>query len=339
MKARNEIKRRRALIIIPALLIVLIGCFLILPLFESPEINSVAGSADWMKNIPDSTPLNMIALPGTHDSAAEYVFPAFFARCQSRSISEQLNDGFRYLDIRLGVESGNDKVALDLMHGSAFCRKKLSPSSGKLRLDSVLAQCYAFLDLHPHETVVFTVSRENGDESVSSFENLLNSYVSQDPEYWLLTDAIPTLGEARGKLVLMRRYPDAAGLGTASGIPAYWEDQSGFDDPDLNYERCVAENITLWVQDRYEFDSSEKWLAFLTTLGTCPADYDRGELCINFLSTKGTLTYGHPYGYAKTLNGQLSALAEKSGSPNGWIILDFGTPELAQRIYSANFES
>lgn len=42
----------------------------------------------WMKNIPDETPLSMISIPGTHDSAARFTTaptPRIFC-CQDMSV-------------------------------------------------------------------------------------------------------------------------------------------------------------------------------------------------------------------------------------------------------------
>ena len=58
-----------------------------------------------------------------------------------------------------------------------------------------------------------------------------------------------------------------------------------------------------------------------------------GDLAIHFLSTKGTLPYGHPYTYAKTLNARLL----EQNHLSGWIVLDFFNAALAQQIYSMNF--
>ena len=72
--------------------------------------------------------------------------------------------------------------------------------------------------------------------------------------------------------------------------------------------------------------------AFLAGLGT--AQTDRENAAVHFLSTKGTLPQGHPWYFAQKLNPQLLAL--DAGKLNGWIVVDFLTPELAQAIYGAN---
>ena len=56
-------------------------------------------------------------------------------------------------------------------------------------------------------------------------------------------------------------------------------------------------------------------------------------MAIHFLSTKGTATFGHPYRYARALNGKLMEREELSG----WIVVDFASAPLAEHIYEFNF--
>lgn len=312
--------------ILAALLLVLLVMFVI-PLTETGDQTAVEGSADWMAALDDGLGLDAITLPGTHDSGTQYVQLGFFSKCQAKDIAGQLEAGYRYLDIRLAV----DGEGMKLMHGFTNCRSGAMPWNAALSLDEVLEDCYVFLAGHPTETVIFAVKQEHGDESVAAFETLLNTYVQKEPEFWLLTDSIPTLGEARGKLVLMRRYEDEAGLGSDAGIPLLWENQNGYDDVSLNTVREDNGSYTLWVQDRYEYNAEDKWAAFITGLDT--AEAGDGNVAIHFLSTKGTAIFGHPYGYAKTLNEKL----KDRQSLSGWIVVDFASAPLAEHIYRANF--
>lgn len=160
----------------------------------------------------------------------------------------------------------------------------------------------------------------------------MHSYAEQRPDAWLLTDHIPTVGEARGRLVLLRRYGDALGLGTENGLPMLWENQPENDDVSRNTAEEDNGSYTLWVQDRYEYGAADKWNAFLAGLDTAQTDGENAA--VHFLSTKGTLPQGHPWFFAQKLNPQLLALDQ--AQLNGWIVVDFLTPELAQAIYSAN---
>lgn len=302
----------------------------VIPLFEQDKGEHVDGAEDWMRSLGDDKALNELAIPGTHDSATKYVTLAFFGKCQTKSVGEQLEAGYRYLDIRLAA----DGTQLKLMHGFVNCKTGVLPWSDTLYLDAVLDECYRFLDAHPGETVLFAVKQEHGKESVAEFQRLLNSYIQKNPERWLLTDTVPTLGQARGKLVLLRRYADEAGLGWESGIPFCWDSQSGSDDMSLNAAAQDNGSYTLWVQDRYCYPVEEKWMAFLAGLGLARAQ--DGEVSLSFLSTKGTLPFGHPYKYASSLN--LRLLGREIKPTDGWIIVDFATAPLAKHIYEVNFQ-
>ena len=318
----------RVLLGLCGLIVLLAAYFFLAPLTETDRSAAVAGSADWMRDVADRTPLNEMAIPGTHDAATTYCQLAYVTKCQSKTIAEQLEAGFRYLDIRLGAEGDS----LILMHGFTKCRTGAFFWNETLTLDMVLADCYAFLQAHPTETILFCVKQEHGDESVREFQGLLRQYLAKAPENWLLTNTIPTMGEARGKLVLLRRYDDEAGIGREAGIPLVWGHQGGHDDTTLTTVARKNESFTLWVQDRYEYDTADKWNAFAT--GIVLSSTADGAVAIQFLSTKGTFVQGHPYAFAKDLNKQL--LSAVLPSDCGWVIVDFGTAELAQKIYSLN---
>ena len=317
----------RVLGVLLGLIVLAAAFFLLVPLAEKADTTPVEGSADWMSRLDGSLKLNEITLPGTHDCATQYVQLAWFSKCQSLDVGGQLDAGARYLDVRLGA----DGEKLMLMHGFTKCMS--SALGGPLYLDEVLRQCCTFLDAHPTETVVFVVKHEHGDESTAVFQRLLDAYIRTSPEHWLLTDTIPTLDEARGRLVLMRRYEDEAGLGAGAGIPMLWPDQKGSGDMTLHTVRIDEGEYRLWMQDRFEYDAAHKWTAFLAGLAESGAAED--ELAVHFLSTKGTATYGHPYSFAKELNAKL--LETPGGELSGWIILDYLSPALAAHVYESNF--
>lgn len=319
----------RVLAALLALLLLAALVMWIIPLTETDRSASVAGSADWMAEVDGEQALSALAIPGTHDSATKYVHLGFFSKCQAKDIRAQLDAGFRYLDIRLGADGDR----LRLMHGFTSCQTGPMPWSSTLDLQDVLDTCYAFLREHPTETILFAVKQEHGDESVADFQNLLAAYLADAPDMWLTTDTMPTLDEARGKLVLLRRYADEASFGSEGGLPLIWEDQKGTENFALNTVSSDNGSYTLWVQDRFEYDTEHKWTAFLGGLRTAPGSDE--ECYLNFLSTKGTGTYGHPYHFAKTLNARLLDQTLTQGS--GWIVVDFGTAELAQHVYTANF--
>ena len=314
------------------LLFCIFALLYLVPLTETSDSNGMAKDAEWMSTVPDDIPLNEINLAGTHASATQFTQIPFLFRCQAMSVEAQLNAGFRFLDIGVAIESADGGQRLKLMNGFADCLTGAMPDSAKMYLDGVLTQCFSFLRQHPTETVIIAVSQQHGKESVSALQQLLYSYVRHDEQYWFLSDRIPTLGECRGKLVLMRRFEDAAGLGSASGISLQWEDQGTAENTALHTVACNNGTYTLYVQDRSGYSDEEKWQAFVSGMATGSRETSGGAVSLNFLSSYGPLYFGHSYRHAAALNGALRNRGENFG---GWIIVDFGEPYLARLVYTS----
>lgn len=293
----------------------------------------VEGSERWMAGIRDDILLSQISIPGIHDAGANNVRLSFFSKCQDLPVSELLNDGFRYLDIRLGVDYEKGEPTMNIYHGFVHCLENKVTYFDSLSIETVLNECYEFLDQNPSETLLFVVKKEHGDESVSEFQNVLSKYTGDDK--WLLTDHMPTLGEARGKIVLFRRYDDEASLGSNAGIKLNWDQQSDNTDITKNYEPYDNGSLTAYVQDRYKYDVDSKWFAFFLTSFHTADLIGSGDVVINFLSTNGTAPYGHPFRYAATLNEKFVNMP-LIGKSLGWVIVDFGNSELASKIYNCN---
>lgn len=328
-KKKKKRVGRRILSILLVLLLLAAAAFVGIPMTENVSVMAIPVT-NWMAELDDGLRLNEIVLPGTHDAATQFVQLAFFSKCQGLTIGEQLEAGVRYLDIRLGLA----EEGLQLMHGFTKCRLGPLPWDDTLYLDAVLAQCYAFLKFYPTETVIFAVKQEHGDESVQVFAERLEAVIAKNADYWYVGNELPTLGEARGKLVLMRRYADEAAPGDGAGIPLLWPNQNGHEDVSKHIEMTDNGTYTLWVQDRYEYGAGDKWTAFLN--GLKEPGIEDGDLSIHFLSTKGTLPYGHPYFFAKSLNAKLMDLPPED--LRGWIVIDFADAALVEHIWSANFD-
>ena len=63
-----------------------------------------------------------------------------------------------------------------------------------------------FLNRNPSETLLVSVKEEHRPRNNSrSFEDTFRSLVEGDSVWWLGED-LPTLGDVRGKIVLLRRF-------------------------------------------------------------------------------------------------------------------------------------
>lgn len=339
MKVLGKILRTIVLVV---LILALVLCA-VLELY--PLLNDRAGTREtgesasrWMAEIDDAKLLSDIAIPGAHDAAADETQLRLMTKCQDKGFSQLLQDGFRYLDIRLGAEEIGGRQDLTFYHGFLHCLKGVFPWSAHLTFEDAAKACGDFLTANPTETVLFVVKQEHGNESVREFEELLDQLIeaSETKDLWLLTDTIPTLGQARGKIVLFRRYTDEADLGERAGIYIDWTDQGNVPDVE-NAPGAVMEEkeaFRLFIQDRYCYDSDTKWQVF-TAAAKDGRTKDAGDVLINFLSTKGTHTVGHPFAYAKDLDQRLLSLEQSTVLP-GWTILDFGDAQLADVIIRSN---
>ena len=115
--------------------------------------------------------------------------------------------GVRFLDIRLQVIKGE-------LHGKPFqtcylCRPVPDYAvyhgmrDQRCTFHSVLADLVAFLDAHPTETVVMSVKDEVRNED---FSKLVCLDMAQYEGRWFFENRVPSLGEVRGKAILLTRF-------------------------------------------------------------------------------------------------------------------------------------
>ena len=157
----------------------------------------------WMQSLRDETPLSALSIPGTHNSPTYHrALPS--VRCQVAPVREQLQQGVRFLDIRVQPEAPLDpsKDGLILVHG-------VFPISltGARHFRTVVNEVFEFLDQHPSETIIMSLKREGlGNATDAQLSRILRDHYAGDVNRWFTTPRIPTLAEARGKIVLIRRF-------------------------------------------------------------------------------------------------------------------------------------
>ncbi|KIW01285.1 uncharacterized protein PV09_07325 [Verruconis gallopava] len=165
------------------------------------SIISSANLNEWMREMADRTPISALSIPGTHNSPTCHPAPPS-VRCQAVSPREQLENGVRFFDIRVQPESEtevNDKLIL--VH-SVF---PISLTGNKYFRD-LERDVINFLDEHRSETVVFSLKREGpGHATDQHLSKIIRDHYGNSDRWWT-EPHWPKLGEARGKIVLLRRY-------------------------------------------------------------------------------------------------------------------------------------
>jgi 1-phosphatidylinositol phosphodiesterase len=212
-------------------------------------IFSSANLACWMRELRDDWSLAALSIPGTHNSPTCHVaLPS--VRCQAVGPREQLDNGVRFFDVRVQVSTS--ETDLVLVH-SAF---PVSLTGNKYFHD-LLAEIYGFLDANPSETLIMSIKREGIGKGT---DQILSKYLHSEQRYcadanrWWTEPRIPRLGEARGKIVLWRRYGNDDSLNGEYDGRGFGLDAAGW--PDNCADEPTAGPGIARVQDFYEIDQS-----------------------------------------------------------------------------------
>ncbi len=282
-----------------------------------------------LAKISDDAYLSELNIAGTHDSATAYVAMENAARCQNKTIKEQLNMGVRFLDIRL-TKKDNEFY---LVHSLADCYSDKEKTK-RMPFSEVLDVCKNFLKDNPKETLIISIKQDRGIINRWFFPPFYDKYIKGDESGWYLKNRVPTLGECRGKLVLMRRCRVWKSFcKTADGGLnfSFWPDQAR-KKMTAKRVKLNKETVAL-VQDRYGLDPERKWQCtkhYLDIAETSPT-----KPAVHFISTSAK-TNGTLVGTAEYINGEFMQYPLKKGT--GWIICDFPTEELIEKIMTSNIE-
>ncbi|WNJ20214.1 hypothetical protein [Pontibacter sp. G13] len=169
---------------------------------------TLVDTANWMGQLSDSTRIDEIMMPGSHDagmSELHHCAPPYLAdsktKTQSGSIGQQLKDGSRYFDIRVDWDHG--KLV-------TFHRTDGWGCNGQ-DLESIMNQAREFLMQHPKETAIFKFAQirkysgHDPENTMKEIVKLLGHYSS-----YLYANANSSvnlaqmdLGSVRGKLILV----------------------------------------------------------------------------------------------------------------------------------------
>lgn len=293
--------------------------------------------ADWIGQLPDDTRLTSLSIPGTHNSAACHTaLPS--VQCQDESVLEQLRHGVRFLDVRVGkypFKLGDDANDLTVVHGKFPVRIPVPRKFSK-----ALAEIYQFLEEHSREVVILLIKQEGTGEwnnDADEFANVVwDKCVSPNKDKWFLGTEMPRIGDARGKIVLFRRF----GVNNDERRA-----QFGFDAALWKYNTTDDDRGAFCVQDFCEIQS----------LGDIPkkADYVKDmvrkavqynelaldKLFVNF--TSGSNFFDPKCWPEKVADGMLlHNIEETFGKGSGIVVLDYinkNNWKLSRELVERNF--
>ncbi|MFF7992159.1 phosphatidylinositol-specific phospholipase C [Kitasatospora xanthocidica] len=186
---------------------------------------------NWMRYVKDGVPLLNLTIPGTHDSCCENPnYGTEWSHTQNWGITQQLQEGVRFLDIRCNGLQGAPNE-LGIYHADNY---------QYIRLQDVLNQCRSFLQGHSGETIVMRLRNERaGGQALGDdeFMRRVNYYFNELGFRGLFHFyGWPTITAARGKIVLLADFTNPWGLiDWSSGENTYMDTQDvweiGGSDP------------------------------------------------------------------------------------------------------------
>lgn len=293
----------------------------------------------WMTALKDDVLLSELSIPGTHDTMSLHGLPvrdamiagaaaggaagsvtgvgaaggavvggaiapvisADAVRTQRLSLPDQLASGIRVLDIRCRHVGD----IFNIYHGPVYQRANF---------DDVLKAVVEFLNKNPGETVLMRVKEEyEPTHNTRTFEQTfrLKYWESYKAHMWQGTSVNPTLGEMRGKIVILQDFAREN-----CGHP----DRCARTDKPI-YGICYC---TFSSQDVFKlktnWDLYDKWLKVKAHLAA--ADSDSGDTkYINYLSAaEGAFPYFVASGHSSPATGapRLATGRTTPGWKNSW---------------------
>lgn len=255
-------------------------------------------SNNWMSGIVDDAPVNAISIPGAHDSCAriEGVKGHLSAQCQWFGITQLLNRGIRFLDVRCRYITDEDSGRSENIYFPVHHDKVYQ----EILFEEVQAQCITFLTLNPSECILMNVQMEdeclgNNNSCSDNFQTKFLELTKPYLDYWYMKSINPYLHDVRRRIVLIRSYNPQAKKGWSSGInPAdpssgnIWPD--GWDGGGLEWNGFdfdgLSNNATFETQNCYgeNWSMSSKETNVTKYLASAKGYADLGKFTLNFVS-------------------------------------------------------
>lgn len=291
-----------------------------IPAFAGYAVSSLVNNVSrtkWMNEIKDDTLLSDISIPGTHDSAARIVdsIAGAWAQTQAMTISDQLNAGVRFLDLRVRYNT-------DVYYNVEMCHSSITiwnGNGGHLTLYEVIGNIKDFLKNNPTETVIVCIKEDDGSNE-SNIVKEINNIKNEDPSFWYQSYNTPKLGDVRGKMVVASR------MSTMPGIYWGWGDQGS----DGSYVQTYSNAI---IQDRYNMGTTAKWNdAIVPTFNYAKKS---GQWVINCLNTTGGGISG-VLPNANTINPAFGRYDLHNNKCYGIVTFDYITDDQTTKVIKCN---
>lgn len=185
---------------------------------------------DWMSNFGDKS-LHDLCIPGTHDSFAYdfklwgpndnnmpkicNLFIYLWAKCQSKTILEQLLLGIRYIDIRITKYEGQFHTIHSLI---------------SIDLDTLLHDVLLFIEMCPTEKIILDFNHLYlSDEEREELETYLNTKLKGHMVRGDYNNIFKAIGEIKEELFVFFRNGGEFMFGQ-NNINSFWHDTNDVEE-------------------------------------------------------------------------------------------------------------
>ena len=324
---------------------------------QTTPINDVnfAYATNWMEKIPNDVSLSSVNIPGTHDTGTASIWEDSWAqvswtKCQKLYYGEQLNVGARSFDIRCNATK-DDASPSDVMiiHGGEKpqCYNR---DDSNLTLKDILDDSVRFLEEHSSEALIMTVKQDAG--SASGLVHAMSEFIKANKKYVYTGNGIPSMGEARGKIVFMRRY--AIDEEVYNGVEKSWFglDLTNWDN--FNYMKNTyalsiydKDNVSVFVQDAFKADAYDEKRDYIegTMKQTVGENKDAPKIpadawVYNYVSTAGIGGIEWPLTQTRGINPWLyeDEINCIDNRRLGMVMMNYIDAPMARLIYETNFK-
>lgn len=265
---------------------------------------------NWMATIPGNVNFSMLSTPGAHNAATSSVSGTFssYAKCQSETIQELLDNGVRAFDLRPQYKSNSTITAdnLTIYHGTY--------STNVLYKDAI-AIITSFLDAHPSEAISIIMTKESasGSDQTSTLIEVITAIHNSYSSYFKEVDhSYYTLDDFRGKIFYGCR-PNWY-VSTMTRV-TNWPDDSSVTD----YGVGIGGTCFASVEDAYNTSGNSKKAVVNALLDLASSNTDRSHFHYTFTSVANSITSS-----ANTQNPAAAQyISETLTGPTGYVYADF----------------
>ncbi len=206
----------------------------------------------WMTGLRDNVRLSELSIPGTHDTMSFY--GGDIVQTQSMSLANQLESGVRVLDIRCRHIADIFAIHHGLVFQNTF-------------FGDVLNIVIDFLKKNPGETVLMRVKEEyDPAENTRTFEETFRDYYWKNYSGSIVVPSSdnPTLGEVRGKVVILQNFSASQRYGIDYGSFSIQDEYNLSTNWDL-YSKWL--DVKGYLKRANEESRDTKFMNYLTGSG------------------------------------------------------------------------